>query len=142
MSTTNNNQLPEIRKTITLHAPLETVWKAISTSEGIAAWWMPNTFEAIEGHQFILQSPQYGDSPCIVTRIAPPYAIEFDWSKDWHISIELEKIDDKTTYFTLVHSGWDPNKSTEFGQPHTIIRDIMDGGWHNIINNLPKHFGA
>ncbi len=44
-----NEALPDIRKTVTLHAPIETVWKAAATSEGLAAWWMANTFEAVLG---------------------------------------------------------------------------------------------
>ena len=43
--------LTEIRKTIVLNASIDKVWKSVATSEGIAAWWMPNTFEPILGHE-------------------------------------------------------------------------------------------
>ena len=83
------NSLPEIRKTIVINAPIEKVWKAVATSEGIEGWWMPSTFEPILGQDFILQSGQFGDSPCKVTEIDPPNRVSFDWARDWHITFEL-----------------------------------------------------
>ncbi|MFJ8261114.1 SRPBCC domain-containing protein [Rummeliibacillus sp. NPDC094406] len=137
------NTLPEIRKTIILNAPIEKAWKAISTSEGIGAWWMPNTFEAELGRDFILHAGQFGDSPCKVTELDPPYKVGFDWGKDWHLTMELKELEAGKTEFTLIHSGWDEEKNTEFGQPHTMIREIMDGGWGKIVNiSLPKYIEA
>lgn len=133
--------LPEIRKTVVLNAPIEKVWKAVATSEGIASWWMPNTFEPILGRDFILHAGQFGDSPCKVTEIDPPNRVGFDWGKDWHLTFELKKLEDEKTEFILIHSGWDPEKVTEFGQPHSIVRGIMDGGWEKIVKeNLPASF--
>lgn len=135
--------LPEIRKTVILKAPIEKVWKAVATSEGLAAWWMDNTFEPALGHAFILKSGQFGDSPCKVTDIEPPYRLGFDWGKDWHLVFELKDLEDGGTEFTLIHSGWDEAKVTEFGQPHTLIRGIMNGGWENIVKEkLPAYTEA
>lgn len=56
--------------------------------------------------------------------------------KDW----ELKALEDGKTEFTLIHSGWDADKTTEFGQPHTVVRKIMDDGWENIVNQkLPTY---
>jgi uncharacterized protein YndB with AHSA1/START domain len=129
----------EIRKSIVLNAPIEKVWKAVATSEGIAAWWMPNTFEAELGREFILHAGHFGDSPCKVTELDPPKRLGFDWGRDWHLVFELKEMDGKTE-FTLIHSGWDPEKVTEFGQPHTVIQGIMDNGWDKIVNEaLPSY---
>jgi uncharacterized protein YndB with AHSA1/START domain len=131
--------LPEIRKTIILNAPIEKVWKAVATSEGIAAWWMPNTFEPVQGKEFILHAGPFGDSPCKVTELEPPNMLSFDWGKDWQLTFQLKDLGDKTE-FTLIHSGWDPEKATEFGQPHSVIRGIMDNGWDKIVNEaLPAY---
>lgn len=140
------NQLQEIKKTILLKAPIERVWTAISTSEGIASWWMPNTFEPVIGKEFVLHAGPYGDSPCKVTELEPPYVVGFDWGKDWHLRMELREVDGQTE-FTLTHSGWDSTKQTEFGQPHSVIRGVMEGGWEKIVmDKLPsvleeKHAG-
>lgn len=135
--------LPEIRKTVILNAPIEKVWKAVATKEGIAAWWMPNTFEPILGRDFILHTGQFGDSPCKVTELDPPNRVGFDWGKDWHLVFELKKLEDGKTEFTLIHSGWDAEKVTEFGQPHSVVRGIMDGGWEKIVKEkLPAYIEA
>jgi uncharacterized protein YndB with AHSA1/START domain len=132
--------IPEIRKTIVLNAPIEKVWKAVSTSEGIAGWWMANTFEPTVGKDFILHAGQFGDSPCKVTEIDPPNRVGFDWGKDWHLAFELKQLEDGKTEFTLIHSGWDAAKVTEFGQPHSVIREVMNGGWESIVRvNLVKY---
>ncbi|MDQ0189822.1 SRPBCC domain-containing protein [Alicyclobacillus cycloheptanicus] len=133
------NPLPEIRKTVVLNAPIETVWQAVATSEGIAGWFMPNTFEPVVGQEFILQAGPYGDSPCKVTDLNPPYQVGFDWDQDWHVEFQLRTLDDDRTEFTLIHSGWDADKATRFGQPHTAVRDIMDGGWEKIKQGLPAY---
>ncbi len=135
--------IPEIRKTVVLNAQIEKVWKAVATSEGIAAWWMANTFEPIVGRDFILHAGQFGDSPCRVTEIDPPNRIGIDWDKDWHIAFELKKLEDGKTEFTLIHSGWDAEKVTAFGQPHSVIREVMNGGWESIVKeNLVKYVEA
>lgn len=126
--------MPEIRKTIILHASIEKVWKAVATSEGIAAWWMPNTFEPVLGHEFILRAGPFGDSPCKVTELDPPDRVGFDWGTDWHLVFELREVEEGKAEFTLIHSGWDADKVTEFGQPHSVVRGIMDGGWEKIVN--------
>lgn len=126
--------MPEIRKTAILNAPIEKVWKAVATSRGIAAWWMENTFEPVAGHEFVLKSGQFGDSPCKVTEVDPPNRLSFDWGKDWHLEFLLAALEDGKTEFTLIHSGWEADKLTEFGQPHPVIRGIMDGGWESIVH--------
>ncbi|SEU10406.1 SRPBCC domain-containing protein [Paenibacillus sp. NFR01] len=126
--------IPAIRKTVVLNAPIEKVWNAVATAEGIAAWWMPSTFEPVLGHEFILHAGNFGDSPAKVTELDPPNTLGFDWGKDWHLQFELKTLEDGKTEFTLIHSGWDPSKLTEFGQPHTVIREVMNGGWESIVH--------
>lgn len=129
----SQEKLEEIRKTVVLHAPLEKVWQAVSTSEGMAAWWMPNSLKPIVGHEFVLHTEQFGDSPCKVTELQPPTRLGFNWGKDWHVLIELKKLSEEETELTLIHSGWDANKVTEFEQPHTVVRGFMESGWERIV---------
>lgn len=130
--------LPEIRKTIVINAPIEKVWNAVATAEGIASWWMPSTFEAVLGKEFILHAGNFGDSPCKITELDPPNRVGFNWGKDWHLTFELKNLNGKTE-FTLIHSGWNAEKVTEFGQPHAMIREHMEGGWEKIVKEkLPS----
>ena len=131
--------LPEIRKTVLINAPIEKVWAAVSSSDGIAAWWMENTFEPVLGHEFVLHAGPHGDSRCKVTELEPISRVGFDWNFDWHLTFELRDLGDNKTEFTLIHSGFDAEKSTFFGQPHTAVREIMDGGWGKIVKEkLPS----
>ncbi|WP_379137406.1 SRPBCC domain-containing protein [Paenibacillus sp. sgz500958] len=126
--------IPEIRKTVILKASIEKVWNAVATSEGIAAWWMANNFEPVLGYEFTLHAGPFGDSPCKVTAIDPPNRVAIDWGKDWQLAFELKALEDGRTEFTLIHSGWDPEKVNEFGKPHAVIREVMNGGWESIVN--------
>ncbi len=193
--------LPDIRKVPLINAPIAVVWTAVSTSEGLAswwgpnsfipsigrpfavrtakfgdvrctltelrppeqrlavvgfdwephwhvtfrlkrfnditAWWMPSTFQAAVGDEFILHAGDFGDSRCVVTECDPPYRVGFDWGMDWHVTFELTPRGNQTE-FTLIHSGWDRNKVTEFGHPHGMVRGIMDSGWEKIVHDTPQ----
>lgn len=133
MGENSTKDLPEIRKTIVLHAAIHKVWNAVATSEGIAAWWMPNTFEPVTGSDFILRAGPFGDSPCRVTALDPPHKVSFDWETDWHVTFELRELGEDMTEFTLVHSGWNEGKATRFGQAHSDVRGIMDKGWESLV---------
>lgn len=131
--------LPDIVRTLELNAPIEKVWSLVSTAEGISAWFMPPTgFEPIVGHEFTLNAGQFGMSPCKVTAFDPPERLAFTWGKDWTLSFELKALSDTRTAFTLTHGGWSEDTVTEFGQPHTVIRENMSGGWNGIVAKLQR----
>lgn len=132
MDSSKQQTLPDIRQTLVLKAPIAKVWQAVSTAEGIAAWWMPNDFEPVVGHEFHLDAGPYGKSPCKVTVIDPPHKVAFDWGKDWTLAFELKAIADDQTEFTLIHGGWDADQATEFGEPHAVVWERMAEGWAGI----------
>jgi len=100
---------------------------------------MENTFEPVLGQEFVLHAGPYGDSHCMVTELEPMSRVGFDWDIDWHLTFEVRDLGDNKTEFTLIHSGFDTGKSTTFGQPHTVVREIMDGGWEKIVKEkLPS----
>lgn len=142
MDNSKQQTIPDIRKTLVLKAPIAKVWQAVSTAEGIAAWWMPNDFEPAVGHEFHLDAGPYGKSPCKVTAIDPPHKVAFDWDKDWTLTFELKAIADDQTEFTLIHGGWDPEQATAFGEPHEVVWERMDGGWTGIIQELARYVGS
>jgi uncharacterized protein YndB with AHSA1/START domain len=136
----NNSQqtMPDIRLTNIFNAPIRKVWDAVATSEGLAAWFMPNDFEPVAGHEFHLNAGPFGMAPCKVTEIDPPNRISFQWTKDWTIMIELTDLEGKTEC-TLIHSGWDADKITEFGLSHTVIRENMANGWVGLQQKLGEY---
>lgn len=126
------NQLKDIRRTLVLKAPIQKVWDAVATAEGLEAWFMPNDFKPEIGHEFHVDAGPYGMSPCKVTELDPPNLLAFDWAKDWKLTFELKDLGEETE-LTFVHSGWDDAKETEFGQPHSVVRGIMKEGWDGLL---------
>lgn len=131
--------LEDIKHTIIIAAPIEKVWKTISTSEGIASWFMPNDFQAKLEHEFHLQSP-FGPSPCKVIELEPPYRLSFTWDTEgWIVTFMLKDLGDKTE-FTLIHGGW---KQHDFVLPKaneksSVVCERMNHGWAKIVENLQK----
>lgn len=134
---TTQNTLPEIKKTAIFNAPIEKVWNAVATAEGIATWFMPNDFVQKEGHEFTIQSP-FGPTPCKVLNLNPPTTLSFSWGDGgWIVSFELKEMEEKTE-FTLIHSGWgDANRIVPGGPGETaeVIRNRMNNGWESIVND-------
>lgn len=138
MEHNSKTAMPDIRHTVELNAPIQKVWDAVATSEGIAAWFMPNDFEPEVGHEFHLEAGPYGKAWCKVTELDPPNRLSFDWTKDWTVTFELKELDGKTE-FTVIHGGWDEEKETEFNESHTIVRERMDGGWAGLGKKLSEY---
>ncbi|MCY9006380.1 SRPBCC domain-containing protein [Peribacillus frigoritolerans] len=129
------NTLQDIKKTVILEAPIQKVWDSVSTAEGIASWFMPNDFQPKVGHEFHVQSP-FGPSPCKVTELDAPHRLSFSWDTDgWFISFLLKEVDGKTE-FTLIHGGWkEPDTIlTKPNEKSSVIRDRMNHGWEQIVN--------
>lgn len=128
-------RVPDIKQTAIFDAPIEKVWKVVSTAEGISSWFMPNDFKAELGHHFYIQS-QFGPSPCKVLSIDPPHQLSFAWDEDgWIVQFELKEIDGKTE-FTLIHTGWKKPEDIvpKAGQPNAVIREFMNQGWEGLVH--------
>ncbi|MCP1423693.1 uncharacterized protein YndB with AHSA1/START domain [Paenibacillus sp. DS2363] len=136
-SSSSSSALPDIRQKLMLHAPVEKVWEMVSTEQGLRTWFMPGNLEPVEGHEFILEAGPFGQSPCQVTEVLPLHKLSFRWGKDWTLTFELNEQPEGTD-FTLIHSGWDADKLTEFGQAHAIVRERMEQGWAGIVQKLAQ----
>jgi uncharacterized protein YndB with AHSA1/START domain len=140
MQKNTQDKVPDIQQTVIFNAPIQRVWEAVSTSEGIAAWFMPNDFQPEIGYEFNVQSP-FGPSPCKVLELDPPNRLSFSWDvSGWIVSFELKELDGKTQ-FTLTHSGWKaPDEIVpKAGAKNSVIRDRMNMGWETLVNeNLRK----
>ncbi|MGG3518771.1 SRPBCC domain-containing protein [Bacillus pseudomycoides] len=133
------NTLQDIKQTVIFEAPIQKVWNAVSTSEGIASWFMPNDFEPKVGHEFHVQS-LFGPSPCKVLEIDEPHRLSFSWDTDgWVVSFILKDLGDKTE-FTLIHGGWKQADTIlpKANEKSSVIRERMAGGWVAIVNEKLK----
>ncbi|GMK45022.1 hypothetical protein PghCCS26_21500 [Paenibacillus glycanilyticus] len=135
------NTLPDVRQTVQVNAPIEKVWNAVSTREGVSAWFMApsESFKPEVGCEFHLEAGQFGQSPCKVTEVDPPNRLTFNWGKDWTLTFELKELEGGKTEFMLIHGGWDADKVTEFNQPHPQVREHMAGGWAGIVKKFASY---
>ncbi len=129
---------PDIRKVVLLNAPIEKVWNAVATSEGIGSWFMQNDFQAEEGFEFTIHSP-FGPQTCKVLKIEKPKQVAITWgTAGWEVSFELKEVDNQTE-LTMVHSGWGPADEKIQGpgpdMTNLQIRTTMDMGWEGLLNN-------
>ncbi|SCY84149.1 Uncharacterized conserved protein YndB, AHSA1/START domain [Paenibacillus polysaccharolyticus] len=129
--------LPDIKEELVLRASFEKVWPKVSTAEGLGSWFMPSDLEPVEGHEFTLEAGPFGQSPCQVIEVQPQQKLSFRWGKDWTLTFELAE-QAEGTHFTLIHSGWDADKLTEFGQAHAVIRERMAQGWAGLVQKLAE----
>jgi uncharacterized protein YndB with AHSA1/START domain len=130
-----SNQLEDIKQIVLFNAPIQKVWDAVSTSDGISSWLMPNDFEPEVGHEFHIQSP-FGPSPCKVLELDPPHMLSFSWDTDgWVVSFLLKEAGDQTE-FTLIHGGWkhDDAVVSKAHEKSSVIRDRMANGWVGIVD--------
>ncbi|NBD23372.1 SRPBCC family protein [Paenibacillus glycinis] len=136
------NTLPDIRQSQVFNAPIAKVWSAISTSEGLSAWFMPNDLEPVVGHAFTIDAGPFGIQPCVVKEVDEPNRIAFHWGKEWTITILLDDLGGSRTSCTLIHSGWRADGMTEFNMPHSVVRDTMGQGWVGIVAKLGTYVEA
>jgi len=139
MTANLTNSLPDIIRTVIINADIQKVWKAVSNSEALAAWLMPNDFQPIIDHEFTFQSePKNGWDGvvhCKVKELDPPNKLGFSWvggNMDQYVSFELKEVKGSTE-FTLTHSGW--------SEEHRMIREIMYEGWGYILEDFSSKLG-
>jgi uncharacterized protein YndB with AHSA1/START domain len=118
--------------------PIETVWRAITTSDAIAQWLMPNDFVARVGHEFQFRSnPQPGWDGivnCKVLELDEPHRVAFSWRGgplDTVVTITLERMADGTRLL-LDHAGF-------AGEVALSVASILENGWrsHILSRGLP-----
>ena len=123
--------LPAIRHTFTLNIPIDRVWNAIATSEGLDAWLMPNNFVPLIGGKFQFQStpmgPWDGVVHCRVLDLKKPRRLVISWrvlaDYETKLSFGLEEKDGQTQV-TITHDGWDNIPFELIG-----VRNMLELGW-------------
>ena len=122
------------------HAP-ETVWKALTTSELIGRWLMPNDFAPVVGKQFTFRTRPMGDWDgtvhCEVLEVEPARRLAYSWkggtSSNTTYGAALDTVVTWTltpvargTRLRLVHAGFrSPDNDFAF--------DAMGPGWTRIV---------
>jgi uncharacterized protein YndB with AHSA1/START domain len=115
--------------------PIERVWRALTSSEGLAVWLMPNDFEPRLGHRFTFRTaPEHmwnGIVACEVVALEEPHRVAYTWQggelPQTLVEFTLTPVK-QGTHLRLVHSGFGAG-----GKPALTVRDIMGAGWRSKI---------
>ena len=110
--------------------PIWTVWRALTTSEALTQWLMPNDFVPQVGHRFTFRSEPrhgwHGEIACQVLELDAPYRLSFTWQSAklpvTIVTFTLETIG-QFTRLRLEHSGFVSGNSA------ISVRDLLDSGW-------------
>ena len=112
--------MPDIRHRVVISAPLETVYDAVATAEGISAWWTRDGVrgESIEGSriQFFFGQPEPA-AVVEVTRLNPYHQVSWscvEGADEWvgtRLNFDLTHADDGTVVL-FTHADW--QEPTEF----------------------------
>ena len=140
-----------IEKQAVVAAPIEEVWKAWSTTEGVKSFFAPDAkVEARSGGAFEIYMNPYaepglkGADDMRVMAVQPPTMISFTWNappsqpeirgQRTLVIVRLRAVDAKSTEVTLRHVGWGE------GEKWDATYAYFDRAWGNVLANLQKRF--
>jgi len=110
--------MDEIRRRITLHAPIDEVWDAVATADGLRAWLGCSEVhvEAQVGSPVAVRWPDGAVSRGLVEAVEPPQRFAFRWRRisgaglrmragePTRVVVELAQTDEGSTFVTVTES--------------------------------------
>jgi uncharacterized protein YndB with AHSA1/START domain len=111
------------------NAPLEKVWAAISTSEGLSGWFTETSIDAREGGSITMTFPGHGTWTYPVVKVEPPRVLEFQFDDDAENIVRFELFDGGSETLSVL--------TNRFGAP-TLAEDHRVG-WHYHLDRLPSY---
>lgn len=143
-----------IERTMTLDAPIEDVWDAWTTEEGVATFFSENaTIELRPGGAyeilFDMSAPEgtRGCEGCRVLAFDPPHMISFTWNAppkfgalrqhQTHVTVHLTELGLNRTRLDFLHEGF--GDSETWAEIHRYF-EVAWGG--QVLPRLEKRFAA
>jgi uncharacterized protein YndB with AHSA1/START domain len=126
----------DIDATVVYPHPVEEVWAALTSSEALAAWLMPNDFEPVIGRRFTFRTKRApgfdGVVRCQVIEMEPPTRMVWTWAGgniDTTVTFTLESVDADHTRLRMRQVGF-------HGLGAQLTRRILAGGYPRILRQL------
>ena len=117
--------------------PVSTVWKALTSSDRLAVWLMPNDFAPEVGRRFTLDTGNWGLTECEVLEVQPERLLRYSWRNgplDTEVTFRLVP-EGHGTRLLLEHRGFDLD--------HPVQRFAYEGmrrGWRSeVLAGLRAH---
>ena len=140
-----------VTKTVTVQAPVEAVWKAWTTTEGIKTFFASDArVEARPGGPFEIYFNPYarpglkGADDMVFLALQEPRMLSFTWNAPPHlpevrgqrtsVTVRLQPAGEGRTEVRLVHTGWGD------GGQWDKAYQYFDRAWGNVLANLEKRF--
>ena len=124
----------DIDATVVYPHPASRVWAALTSSDALAAWLMPNDFEPVAGHSFTFRTkpaPGFdGIVHCMVLEIEPPLRMVWSWAGgniDTTVTFTLEATAEGHTRLRMHQVGF-------HGLGAQLTRRILAGGWPRMLD--------
>ena len=124
----------DIDATVVYPHPAGRVWAALTSSDALAAWLMPNDFEPVAGHSFTFRAkpaPGFdGIVHCMVLEIEPPLRMVWSWAGgniDTTVTFTLEATAEGHTRLRMHQVGF-------HGLGAQLTRRILAGGWPRMLD--------
>jgi uncharacterized protein YndB with AHSA1/START domain len=131
----------DIDVTMTYPYPADRVWTALTSSEALSAWFMPNDFKPAVGHRFTFCARPFralgfdGTVRCEVLELSPPERMVWSWAGgniDTTVTFTLEETAEGTR-LRMRQVGFD-------GLGAQLTRRILSGGYPRILGQrLPAY---
>jgi uncharacterized protein YndB with AHSA1/START domain len=140
-----------IDKAVLVNAPVEAVWAAWTTREGIVSFFAPDAeIDARVGGAFHIHIDPLaapgakGADDMRFLALQPPRMLSFDWNAPPHLAeartqrtfviVRLAPADGGQTRVSLHHTGW--GDGGQWDQAHAYF----DKAWGGVLGNLKKRF--
>jgi uncharacterized protein YndB with AHSA1/START domain len=133
----------DIDITVVYAHPRERVWAALTSSEALTAWLMPNDFAPMVGREFTFRTrpaPGFdGIVRCQVTELDPPARMVWSWAGgkiDTTVTFTLEAISPGQTRLRMHQVGF-------HGLAGHLTRRILGSGWPRLLRRrLPAELDS
>jgi len=122
--------------------PPQRVWQAIATSDGLAAWLMPNDFEPVAGRAFTLRFCPPDDTEeeetisATVVELAPPERMVWSWRN------ESEKEETRVVFELRSVQGGTRLRLRHTGPVSDALARRLRSGWSEKLGGLAKFVAA
>ncbi len=138
-------------KEVVVAAPIESVWQAWTTRDGIRAFFAPDAeIDARVGGAFHIHINPFaepgmkGADDSRFLALQPPTMLSFDWNappslpevraQRTFVVVRLAPVDARSTRVTLHHTGW--GVGGQWDQAYAYF----DRAWGSVLGNLKKSF--
>lgn len=132
--------MPAIRQQINIATSPRTVWRALTTAEGLMSWWVDEArVDAREGGRIVLTSEGEDGAPLeergLFLTIRPTRKIEIAWDRNSPAETRATRIefnigkDGDDTRVSVIHSGAGPLDDE-------AARAVLDKAWRSALQTL------